>query len=130
MTWPLLAVARRHPCPSSVFVLGLLPTILHSLLSLLVTFRFFADENSFTGPLPQAIGQWFLLDEIWINSNGFNSTIPESIINWSSIDSAYFEDNDFTGSMPLCSVDDLWSDISALAVDCGKVECSCCTECY
>jgi hypothetical protein len=87
---------------------------------------FVIDNNRYTGTLPVTIGNFSQVIDFVVEANRFSGQIPSSIDRWTSIKQGFFSDNSFTGTMPLCTKK---LQLDALVVDCGEVECSCCTAC-
>lgn len=98
--------------------IGLLPDDLNYLI---------LYKNSFTGSFPTEIGRLSGLKWLWINDNSLTGIIPSEMGLLTSLSSLRVNGNYFTeGPIPveICDLSPHW-----LWADCGKNDCSCCTQC-
>lgn len=90
-------------------------------------------DTKLTGTIPTEIGLLSNLQRLWLYKNELTGTVPTELENLSSLELLKLEDNDLEGSIPhkVCKIIDHSSYAkSAVAADCDKVDCECCTECF
>lgn len=91
-----------------------------------------ADTN-LSGTIPSEIGLLSNLQRLWLYKNKLTGTVPSELENLSNLEVLKLEHNDLKGTIPsqVCkNIDHATFAKSALAADCDKVKCECCTECF
>jgi hypothetical protein len=88
----------------------------------------FMSGKRLTGTLPPSIGRLTTLIHFFVDEHSLTGLIPSSIGNWTQIGNASFERNNFTGEMPhqICAN---IQEGNTLLSDCN-INCSCCTSCF
>lgn len=98
--------------------------------------RLMVSNNSFVGTIPSFVENLGRKStrrkELWLHGNNFSGSIPSELGNIEDLHEVKLAGNNFVGKVPksLCSIrGDLYNDLNILEVDCGKVDCSCCSNC-
>lgn len=99
---------------------GTIPTEIGSLTDLDV---FTVDFNMVSGTIPSEIGRLEEAAWIFLDHNILTGTIPVEFGLLSRLDDLWLDNNNLFGTIPpvLCSFG------VVISIDCGKIECSCCT---
>jgi hypothetical protein len=94
---------------------------------------FSITNTTLAGSIPSELGQLTGLRRVWLYKNQLTGSIPDELSNLGELEVLELYDNSLGGSMPqgVCdNVDNSEYEFKELSVDCDKVACDCCTECY
>lgn len=88
------------------------------------------DSNRLQGTLSYKIATFSSLQLLSLFNNTFSGTIPKSLSKMYSLRDLVLDANNFSGeiSEEICKLGD--GNLNYLSADCGKIKCSCCTDCY
>lgn len=89
-------------------------------------------DAKLTGTIPTEVGLLTNLQRLWLYKNDLTGMVPTELENLTNLELLKLEQNDLEGSIPskVCkAVDHSSYAKSAVAADCDKVDCECCTEC-
>lgn len=104
-------------------------TIPDSLGQLTLLDRLTLSRNMLNGTLPASLGNLTNISTLWLQVNFFIGTFPSSLGQMNKLTQALLYDNPFlTGDAPFCTSGST-PVIPTLVVDCGPVNCPCCTHC-
>jgi Leucine-rich repeat (LRR) protein len=89
-------------------------------------------EAKLTGTIPTEVGLLTNLQRLWLYRNELTGIVPSELGELTHLELLKLEENDLEGTIPskVCkAVDHSSYAKSAVAADCDKVFCECCTEC-
>lgn len=89
-------------------------------------------DTKLAGSIPTEVGLLTNLQRLWLYNNELTGSIPSELANLTNLEILKLEQNGLEGSIPshVCKTVGRSSySKSAVAADCDKVDCGCCTEC-